>query len=167
MPGDTCNRTSACPYLSITPSTYETSPVPKSLSTVQSHEPNKNLIVITAALVTVTFCFHNSALSCCILNETFEMAQQQETLCFGSTNLGSHIHSQIIQSNRSWRNWRTCKLTLDCFSSCVFWREYDNYFCYYVKKISSIKQRAKFSVHHSESCIKQIDRSSNGTQFIK
>ena len=45
----------------------EKSPVPTSLSTVQSHMPNRNFFVPTATLVTVMFSFHGSGLSCFIL----------------------------------------------------------------------------------------------------
>ena len=54
--------------------------VPTSLLAVQSHVPNRNYVVATATLVTVMFCFHNSALSCFILNEIFDMLQYQEAL---------------------------------------------------------------------------------------
>ena len=55
----------------------EKSPVSKSLSTVQSHMPNRNFVVATATLVTVSFYFHSSHSSCFTLNETFGMLQQQ------------------------------------------------------------------------------------------
>ena len=49
-----------------------------------------------ATQVTVTFCFHNYALSCFILNETFDMLQQQKTLYFEYTNLGqTRAHVRI------------------------------------------------------------------------
>ena len=38
--------------------------VPTSLSTMQSHMPNRSFVVSTATLATVTFHFQNSALSC-------------------------------------------------------------------------------------------------------
>ena len=66
-----------------TPSTSKKAPVPKSLSTVQSHMPNRNCVVATPIPVTVNFCFHNSALSCFSLKETFDILQQQETLYCG------------------------------------------------------------------------------------
>ena len=84
----------------------------KSLSTVQSHMPFRNVVVATATLETVTFCLCNSALYCFILNETFEMLQQQENLYLGYTNLGSHVKFQIIKSNRSFRLGSTCELML-------------------------------------------------------
>ena len=40
------------------------------------------------------------------------MLQQQETLYFGCTGLGSHIQFQVVNSNPSCSQWRTCKLTL-------------------------------------------------------
>ena len=40
--------------------------------------PRRNFVVATARLVTVTFCFHNSSLPCFVLNEIFDMLQQQE-----------------------------------------------------------------------------------------
>ena len=46
------------------PSTSKKSSVLTSLLTVQSHMPNRNFVITTATLVTVIFCFHNSALSC-------------------------------------------------------------------------------------------------------
>ena len=82
MPGDTCDRTCACSHTCKISSTNQKSPVPASLSSVQSYMPNRNFIVATATLVTVTFRFHNSSLSCFVLNETFDMLQEQETLYF-------------------------------------------------------------------------------------
>ena len=38
-----------------------------------SHIPKGNVVVTNAALVTVTFCFHNSVLSGFVLNETLNM----------------------------------------------------------------------------------------------
>ena len=55
------------------PSMSEKSPVLKSLSAVQSHMPDWNFVVETATIVTVIFCFHNSALSCSIPNETINI----------------------------------------------------------------------------------------------
>ena len=55
------------------PSANEIPPGPTSLSTVQLHMPNGNFFVPTATLVTVTFCFHNSALSSVIPDEAFHM----------------------------------------------------------------------------------------------
>ena len=76
------------------------------LSTVQSHMPNRSFVVTTATQVTVPFCCHNSVLSCFILHETFYMLQQQDTLYFGYTNLGSHTQFHIIKSNRLRRHVR-------------------------------------------------------------
>ena len=76
VPGDMCDRTFTYPQTCKIPSTSEKSPMPTSLSTVQSHMPNRNFVVTTATLVTVTFCFHNSALSCFVLNQRFDMLQQ-------------------------------------------------------------------------------------------
>ena len=110
-PGHTCDRTCACTQTCKTPSTSEKSPVPTSLSTMQSHMQSRSFVVTTAKLVTVTFCFHNSALSFFIQNERFDILQQQKTLHFGYTNLGLHVQFQIIKSNRSCRQVRTCELT--------------------------------------------------------
>ena len=108
------------------PNTSEESLLPTSLSTVQSHKPNKKFFVAIVALVTVTFYFHYSALSCFLLNETFYMLQQQVTLYFRFINLVSHVKFQKILINRSCRQGRTCELTLlnqcllgtDCFNRC-------------------------------------------------
>ena len=54
--------------------------VPTLLSVVQSHMPNGNFVVTAAILVTVSFSFHNSALSCFILNETIDMPKRQKNL---------------------------------------------------------------------------------------
>ena len=62
------------------------------MPTVQSHMPDRSLAVATATLVTATFCFHNSALFYFVLNETFDMLQQQEALYFGYTDLVSHFN---------------------------------------------------------------------------
>ena len=102
------------------PSTSEKSPLPTSLSSVQSHVPSRNFAVATARLVTVTVCFHNSALSCFIVNGTLDMLQQQEALYFEYqevlniryANLGSHVQFQMIKSNPSFRQRRTCESTL-------------------------------------------------------
>ena len=59
--------------------------VPTSLSNVQSHMLNRNFAVANAPLVTVNFAFHNSALSCSILNETFDI--QQKILCTSDTQI--------------------------------------------------------------------------------
>jgi len=78
---------------------------PTSLSTVQFCMPKWGFTVVTATLATVTFCFHNSTLSCSILNKTLT--------CFSNKNfrykkLGSHVHFQITKSNRSWRQGSMC-----------------------------------------------------------
>ena len=80
IPFDMRDRTCPCLHTCTIPCTSEISPLPTSLSTVQSHMPNRKFVVATAKLETVPFCFHNSALSCFILNETLDMLQQQETL---------------------------------------------------------------------------------------
>ena len=72
MPGDMCKFRS----------TSKKSPLPTSLSAVQSHMPNRNFVVTTATLVTVTFYFHNCTLSRLFLNETFNMYLEQQTLYF-------------------------------------------------------------------------------------
>ena len=107
MPRDTCDRTCTCPHTCKMLSTSKKSPVPTSLLIVQSHMPSKNFVVVTATLVTATFCFHNSALSCFIPNDAFEMVQQQETLYLGNKTLGSYVQFQIIQSNHSCRQGHT------------------------------------------------------------
>ena len=83
-----------------------------SLSTVQLHLLNRDYVTATAALVAVKFCFHNSVQSCFILNEIFDMLQQQETLYFWYTNLGLHVLFQITKSNNSCEQEQTCDLTL-------------------------------------------------------
>ena len=65
-----------------------------------------------ATRVPFSFCFQNSLLSCFTLNETFDMLQQQETLYYGYTNLGSHLQLQICMSIHSCRQRRTYELTL-------------------------------------------------------
>ena len=112
MHGETCYHTRSCPHTSKIHSRSENSPVPTSLLTLQSHIPNSNFIVATAKLVIFTFSFHNSVLSCFILNDTFYLLQQQETLYFGYTNLGSHVPFQIHKSNRSCRQRHMCELPL-------------------------------------------------------
>ena len=107
---ETCTIARACPQTCKIPRTSEKSPVPTSLLTVQLHTPNRNYVVATAILVTVTFCFHNSALSWFILNEIFDMLQQQETLFCGYTNLRSHVQIQISNSNHSCKRGCTCEL---------------------------------------------------------
>ena len=98
MPRYTCNCRRERPHMSKTLSTSEKSPMPTILSTVQLHMPHRNFAVATVMLVTVTYCSHNSALSCFILTETYDMLQQQEDLYFGHTNLGSHVQFQILKS---------------------------------------------------------------------
>ena len=60
--------------------TCEKSPVPSSLSTVQSHMPNRNFVVSTATLTTVTFYIHSSALPCFVQNEKFDVLQQKDSV---------------------------------------------------------------------------------------
>ena len=112
IPGDTCDRMWVCPYTYKIPRTSEKSPVPTSLLTVQLHMPNRNFVVATNTQVTVTFCFHNSALSCFILYEIFDILQQQETLFCGCTNLRPHVQIKISKSNHSCKRECTCELTL-------------------------------------------------------
>ena len=91
------------------------------------HIPSRDFVVTNATLVTVTFCFHNSALFCFIVNKTFNMIQQQKTLYFGYTKFGSHVPFQIIKSNQSCRQAHTCEMTLlhqlllgiDCLKSSI------------------------------------------------
>lgn len=79
---------------------------------MQSHIPNKNFFFATVTLLTVTFCFGNSALSCFIQLEIFDILQQQETLYCRYTNLGSQVQFQRIKINHLCRPGCTCKLTL-------------------------------------------------------
>ena len=83
-----------------------------SLLTVQLHMPNRNFVTMAATLVTVAFWFHNSALFCSILYETFDMLQKQETLHFRYKNLGLQVQFQTSKSNCSWRQGCTCKMML-------------------------------------------------------
>ena len=96
MPRDMYDTMCMCPHTCKVPSICEHLPVPASLSAIQLHMPERSFVVAPAMLVTATFCFHDSALSCSILNETFGMLQQQETLYFRYTNLGLHVQSQLI-----------------------------------------------------------------------
>ena len=96
MPGDTYDRTCACPYTCKIPSTSEKPPVLTSLAIAQSHVPYTNLVVATVTLIPITFCFPDSALSCFILNDIFNTLQQQETLHFGYKNPRLHVQLQII-----------------------------------------------------------------------
>ena len=97
--------------------------MPASLSTVQSHISNRNFAVATAVLLTINFFLRNCFLTCLVLYGTFDMLQQQDTLYYGYTKLGSHTQLQIVKSNRSCRHGCMCKLTLlhlpgkGCFSS--------------------------------------------------
>ena len=86
------------------PSTSEKSPVPTSLSTMQSHMQNGDFVVANAALVTINIYFHNAALFRFALNETFDIHQQQETLYFGYT---CNENSVII-----------CVRNCECYSQC-------------------------------------------------
>ena len=99
------------PHTCKIPSMSEKLPVPATILTVQSHIPNRNFVVTIATLVNVNFCFHNTALSCFILNETFQVLQQQETLYFGYTNLGWHMQLQTSKSNHLCKQGCMCKLT--------------------------------------------------------
>ena len=74
MPGHTCDHTCACQYACRIPCTKEKSPVPASFSTVQLHMPNRTFVVTTEPLVAITVRFQNSALSCFILNKTFDIS---------------------------------------------------------------------------------------------
>ena len=77
MPRDLSSHMCASPHTCKIPSTSEESPTPTSLSTMQLHMPYRSFVVATATLVIFTFCFQNSALSCFIVNQTFDMLQQQ------------------------------------------------------------------------------------------
>jgi len=111
MPGDTCDCTCACPHVYM--STRLQYPARAKNHPCQHHcQPCNHTcevgtsFVAAATLVTVTFCFHNSGLSCFILYKASEMLQQQETLYFVCTDLGSHVQFEIITSNLS------CELAL-------------------------------------------------------
>ena len=84
--------------------------------TVQSHITNRNFFIATATLVTVALCFHNSALSCFILNLTFGILQQQETQYSGEAHetqySGEYMNFQITKSNCPCRQGHMCELTL-------------------------------------------------------
>ena len=56
MPGDMCDYMCACPYMCKTPSRSENLVMPTSVSTIQLHMPNRNFVVATATLGTVTSC---------------------------------------------------------------------------------------------------------------
>ena len=58
---------------------------------VLSHMPNRNFVVATVTLLTITFRFHNSVLPCSILIEISDMLQQQEAQYFVDINLGVHV----------------------------------------------------------------------------
>ena len=75
-----------------------------SLSTMQSHMQNGDFVVTNEALVTINICFHNAALFCLTLNETFDMHQKQETLYFRYT---CNENSVII-----------CVRNCECYSQC-------------------------------------------------
>ena len=62
MPGATCNHIFACPYMCKISNTSKKLPMPTSLSTVQLHIAHMNFVAPTTALVTVNFCFDDSAL---------------------------------------------------------------------------------------------------------
>ena len=90
------------------------SPLPTSLSTMPLHMPNRDFIVATVPLVTVSFNLHVSVLSCFILNETYDMLQQQETLYLRYINSGSHVSFQIVKSNH------TCANFFQAWTNCIF-----------------------------------------------
>ena len=69
-----------------------------SLSNVQSQMPNRNFVIASTTLATITFCFHNSAVSFFIINKIIDMLQQQEAFHFGYTNLGLHVQLQISKA---------------------------------------------------------------------
>jgi len=98
------------------PCTSQISPLPTSLVTVRSHVPNRNYVVTTATLVSVIFCFHNSILSCFILNEIFDMLQKQKAFC-GYTNLHHTCKSKEIRA-----------ITCASKGACANWCSYTNLF---------------------------------------
>ena len=113
MPWETCDRTCACSHTCKIPRTSEKSPVTTSLLTVQLHVLGRNNVVATATLVTVTlFSFITLFYPAFILNEIFDMLQQQETLFCGYTNFGSQVQIQISKSNHSCKRGCKCELTL-------------------------------------------------------
>ena len=77
-----------CPHMCKVRSTSEKSSVPTLLSDMQLHVPIRNFVVATAALLSVIFFFHNNALSCFMVKETFRTPRsatrnlnQQLVLC--------------------------------------------------------------------------------------
>ena len=73
LPRDTCDHPCTSPHRYQVPGISKKLPMPTSMLTMQSHMRNRKSVVGTAKLVTVTF--QNSALSCFILDETFEVLQ--------------------------------------------------------------------------------------------
>ena len=94
-----CPETHAIAHARMThvqnPHLSEKSPMPISLTIVHSHGPNRNFAVATVTVATVMFCFDNSALIT-LLNETFDVLHQPETLYLGCTNHGCAIQIRAI-----------------------------------------------------------------------
>ena len=86
MPGDTCDRTCACPHTSKILGTSENSPMLISLSAMQSHMLNDVFVVATAALLSSSFAFV-TLLYPVSPQVRFDMLKQQDTFYFGYTNL--------------------------------------------------------------------------------
>ena len=53
LSGGTCDHTYVCPHICIVPSTWENSPLPTSLSSVQSYVPGANFDAATVILMTL------------------------------------------------------------------------------------------------------------------
>ena len=110
MPGDMFNYMCTCPHMcKITSLSRNFSCQHHCQQHNRTYQIGTSLLQLQH-LVTATFCFHNSTLSCFILNEIFNMPQQQETLYFRYTDLGLHMQFQIIKSNHLCRQGCTCKL---------------------------------------------------------
>ena len=93
MPGDTCDRICVCP------DTCKLEPLSCSCSTSDCQ-----------------FLLCNSVLSCSILNETFNMLQQQDTPYFAYTNLGSHMQFHKLRATaRAVKGARAKRRSCTCF----------------------------------------------------
>ena len=102
MSRDTCDRTCVSPHTCKIP-------VSTSLLACNSTCQIRTLLSQLQHYWLSIFAFI-TPLSCFILNEPFDMLQQQETLYVGYTNPGSHVQFQIIKRNCLYRLGRTCKL---------------------------------------------------------
>ena len=104
MHRDTCYQMCTCDHSCKIRRTSENSPVPTSLSTVQSHIPNRKFAAATAALVTVSFRFQNSHYPIWIKYSNTSILYSIKTLCIADRkHLGSLMQFQISKSSRSCR----------------------------------------------------------------